>query len=340
MATADVEGSDLKDTCNSGPKGQDRTNGSARLGKRTEEEIREEHRTLRVLRKIEGHQNQIFEVVSSIKRELCRTTSKEGQEIDNHPHDQIDTSVDANNLAIEITQEGEHISELNLQLDEKKQTITKLNETVADNEEQIDVLNVEVRKLAAEKEQLSGDGENNKARIEELQKKLTDKNEKIKEIEKQRRCSSMEKEIATNAEEIDDLNREKEDLLAEVNEQRQARDNQSKIIELVEEKTGAKYEIEGLKKDIQKEREKIIELVEEKTGAKYEIKALKKDIQKEREKKKTNRRRNNSAGDTSRARGRFETGDPQLGYLNDSDARTNSEFNDYNKYDILTDFSD
>ncbi|WAQ95543.1 hypothetical protein MAR_028233 [Mya arenaria] len=81
MATADVEGSALKDTNNSGPKGQDRINGSARLGKRTEEII-EEHLTL------------------------------------------------------------------------------------------------------------SGYSETNKTRIEELQKKVTDKNEKIKEIEKENRCTN------------------------------------------------------------------------------------------------------------------------------------------------------
>ncbi|XP_052770303.1 myosin heavy chain, cardiac muscle isoform-like isoform X2 [Mya arenaria] len=375
MATADYQGLDLKD--NFGSKCQeDRKNISSRLGKRTEEEMREEHRILRELRKLEGHQNQIFEVVSSMKRELCncRTTSKEGQEIDNRLHDQSVTSVDANRLEVEITQEQKHISELNQQLDETKLTITTLDKTVADNEKQIDELNGEVRQLTAEKEQLSGDGETNKARIEELQKKVTDKNEKIKEIEKekstliknievnngavteltrqlkyktnlaqlqrdlhqlsttaeqnsalQERCSCLEEEIDTQSAEIEYLKREKDDVYAEMNAQRQRQEDNSvelkqkidenailqsqlsekdtRLILLVEEKTGAKYEIERLEKEMKKERDKYAETLElatkgkesstdiakkqkELDDAKREIEKYKKEKEEEKAKKK------------------------------------------------------
>ncbi|XP_052780270.1 girdin-like isoform X2 [Mya arenaria] len=100
---------------------------------------------------------------------------------------EFETSFDASILNVEITREKEQISELNQQLDETKQTITKLNETVAENEKKIEVLKCEVRQLSEEKDQLSGYSETNKTRIEELQKKVTDKNEKIKEIEKENR---------------------------------------------------------------------------------------------------------------------------------------------------------
>ncbi|XP_052770308.1 uncharacterized protein LOC128210097 isoform X2 [Mya arenaria] len=190
MATSDQQCLDLKDTF--GSKCHEERKNS-RLGKRTEEEIREEHRTLRVLHKLEGleeHQNQLFKVVTSIERVVCRTTSEEGQEIDNHSHDQSHTShlsVDANSL----TQE-----QISLQLDEKNQKIENLNETVEEHKEQIVVLKGEVRQLSEERDQLSGDSETNKARIEELQTKVTVKNEKIKEIKKEK--SALIKSIEEN----------------------------------------------------------------------------------------------------------------------------------------------
>ncbi|XP_052770647.1 RUN and FYVE domain-containing protein 2-like isoform X2 [Mya arenaria] len=332
MATADYQGLDLTD--NFGSKFQeDRKDISSRLGKRTEEEIREEHRTLRVLRKLEGHQSQIIQVLSSIERVVCRTTSNEGQEIDNHPLDQSDKSVDASSLNVETTQEKKQIAELSQQLDETKKTITNFNKTVEDNEKQIDVLKGEVRQLSEEKDQLSGDSETNKARLEELQKKVTDKNEKIKKIEEekstliksieenngavtaltiqleyktnlaqlewqlhqmsdtverysalQERCSCLEREIDTKSAEVDYLNREKDDVYAEMNAQRhlqedhsvelkqkidenailrrQLSEKETRLILLVEEKTGAKYEIERLEKEMKKERDQYAETLE------------------------------------------------------------------------------
>ncbi|XP_052770309.1 uncharacterized protein LOC128210123 [Mya arenaria] len=190
MATSDQQCLDLKDTF--GSKCHEERKNS-RLGKRTEEEIREEHRTLRVLHKLEGleeHQNQLFKVVTSIERVVCRTTSEEGQEIDNHSHDQSQTShlsVDANSL----TQE-----QISLQLDEKNQKIENLNETVEEHKGQIVVLKGEVKQLSEERDQLSGDSETNKARIEELQTKVTVKTEKIKEIKKEK--SALIKSIEEN----------------------------------------------------------------------------------------------------------------------------------------------
>ncbi|WAQ95639.1 hypothetical protein MAR_028329 [Mya arenaria] len=299
MATADVEGSDLKDTSNSGPKGHDRTNGSARLGKRTEEEIREEHRTLRVLRKLEGHQSQIIQVLSSIERVVCRTTSNEGQEIDNHPLDQSDKSVDASSLNVETTQEKKQIAELSQQLDETKKTITNFNKTVEDNEKQIDVLKGEVRQLSEEKDQLSGDSETNKARLEELQKKVTDKNEKIKKIEEEKRCSCLEREIDTKSAEVDYLNREKDDVYAEMNAQRHLQEDHSVYAETLElatkgkesstdiakkhkELDDAKREIEKFK--IEKEEEKA-KKQEELDLAKKEIEQLRKAVKREEDEK-------------------------------------------------------
>ncbi|WAQ95615.1 hypothetical protein MAR_028305, partial [Mya arenaria] len=109
------------------------------------------------------HQNQLFKVVTSIERVVCRTTSEEGQEIDNHSHDQSHTR------------------------------------------EQIVVLKGEVRQLSEERDQLSGDSETNKARIEELQTKVTVKNEKIKEIKKEKSTAKKQEELDLAKKEIEQL---------------------------------------------------------------------------------------------------------------------------------------
>ncbi|XP_052770278.1 uncharacterized protein LOC128210017 [Mya arenaria] len=183
MATADNQDSDLKNA--SGPNcKEDRIIISSRLGRRTEEEIREEHRTLRLLHKIERTQTQILQVVSK-ERTLKRTISRD----ENEGNGPSINNCDERNQA-EFAEKIKKISEIERQLSEdlsnKEHKILELEECVSKKEETIEVLNQELTQLSEENSKLSENEETNNSKIEELQKNVTEKKRKIKKIEREK----------------------------------------------------------------------------------------------------------------------------------------------------------
>ncbi|WAQ95614.1 hypothetical protein MAR_028304 [Mya arenaria] len=124
MATADIQDGDLKNA--SGPNcKEDRSSISSRLGRRTEEEIKEEHRTLSC-----DETNQAAEFAEKIKK-ISEIERQLSEELSNKEHKIIE-------LEESVSEKGETIEVLNqelTQLSEENSKLRQLNQISKTHEE-------------------------------------------------------------------------------------------------------------------------------------------------------------------------------------------------------------